>query len=535
MTRLRVPWTGQPPLGTAIDPYWVKRGLQLVFDGRRVVYSRSASTVQPATFTGGPKAKPSLKGIVTGFGTTSGTGTTDRIDSGILDSPKTGMRSIVAHVFANSTGSSGNALGRVFQNASGSGLANVGDEGVWFAAGGMSVVRSNSLLTGVQYSTTAAFPLGRWAVFGSSFLGDYPTNTAPLLFVDGVSVAVTTNQAATAAFTATTAMNVAFGNRADSTRGFDGQLGPVLIFDGYLTPQEHMLLSKNPWIVFMPLSRNVYADIPSAGGLTLTGQAVVAALGNVAPTIAVPVTGQAAVVALGSALPTVAAPLTGQAIVDGTGTVQPQITVALSGVGTALATGSVTAGISQAATGLGISTAQGSMSPAIDAPLSGSAVALATGSVVVPGDVTVALTGTGTALGLGTLTPVVQGQPGKSHTDLVIRQVLVDYYTKAFEKPVVTQAEAPKQVAVAKIVQKPAVKKQPAAVPVRSPIIEKLMATAVTDRQNLLYSVPVPKDLVTLALKSDTLNLDFSAFAKEQETLKRRREDEDLLLLATIL
>lgn len=255
----------QPQSGPFLpSPYWLARGLQMVFDGRRVVWSRRDSAGASVAKNGTPKNVTVPMGVVTGFGTTYGTGTTDRIDSGILDAPRTGMRSVVARLYANGTG--GGGLGRVFQSTSGSGLASAGDEGIWFASGGMSFVRSCSNLSGAQYTTASAFPTGRWATFGYSFLADYPTNTAPTLFVDGAAASVTTNQAATAAFTAGTAMNVGWGNRAsDSARGWDGMIGPVLIFDGYLTAQEHAQLAANPWQVFQPSNRTIFVPSVSSG------------------------------------------------------------------------------------------------------------------------------------------------------------------------------------------------------------------------------------------------------------------------------
>jgi len=259
--------TSQPPFGTPPDPYWVSRGLQIVYDGQRVAWSRDAPAVPFRALGGTPKFRNSPKGMVAGIGATYGTGTTNRIDSGTLKSPKSGMRSVVAHLFVNGTG--GGGFGRVFQNASGSGIANAGDEAVYLNSSGMLFVRTTSSLSGASYTTTAAFPTGRWATYGYSFLGDYPTNTLPLIAVDGLPItAITINAAAGSAFSANTSMNMSWGNRvSDSARSFDGMIGPVLIFDGYLTPQEHKLLSDNPWRVFAPLGRDLFFAIPTAGGV----------------------------------------------------------------------------------------------------------------------------------------------------------------------------------------------------------------------------------------------------------------------------
>lgn len=270
MGRLRTPWTSQPPLGTDIDPYWLARGLQLVFDGQRVVWNRKSGALQPRTLGGTPKTRKGPKGLVTGIGATYGTGTTDRIDSGTLDSPKTGMRSVVANLFVNGQG--GGNLGRVFQSTSGSGIANVGDEALYLNGGGLLFARQTSTLTGASYTTGTAFPTGRWATYGISFLGDYPTNTLPMVLIDGIfQTSITATQLAGAAFTAGTSMAMSWGNRSsDSARGFDGMIGPVLIFDGYLSEAEHRRLAENPWQVFAPIKRNLFFGVPAVGGQTLS-------------------------------------------------------------------------------------------------------------------------------------------------------------------------------------------------------------------------------------------------------------------------
>lgn len=269
----------QPQSGPFIpSAYWLSRGLQMVFDGRRVLWSRASSAPSAVTKGGTPKVKTVQTGLVSGFGTTYGTGTTDRIDSGRLASPTTGRRSVFVRVFAKSTG--GAAIGRVFQSTVGTGIATVGEEGIWFVSGGMAFSRVGSNLVVPQYRTTSAFPLNRWATFGYSFLGDYPTNTTPLMCVDGVPVAVSLATAATAAFSANTAMNVSWGNRADGTRGWDGMLDVGLVFDGYLSPDEHAELNANPWCVGESSSRqrlpsatsegSTYA--PTTGHLSLSGK-----------------------------------------------------------------------------------------------------------------------------------------------------------------------------------------------------------------------------------------------------------------------
>jgi hypothetical protein len=150
--------------------------------------------------------------------------------------------------------------------------------------------------------------------------------------------------------------------------------------------------------------------------------------------------------------------------------------------------------------------------------------------MVVPGDVTVALTGVGPAVGLGTLTPVItpDAQPGKSHTDLTVRQMLVDYYTVAFAK----KLEQPPQYAP---ISKPAIKvRREISESVEDlPAVRATRVAKVAERVIAKSSPAAVAALVQDALKFNTLVLDFQTFEREQA--RRRQEDEELLFIATIL
>jgi hypothetical protein len=236
----------------------------MVYNGRRVVWSRRNSTGANPTIIGGPKAVATPKGVFNGFGAAYGTGTTDRVDANaILDAPISGSRSVVAHLYANGQG--GGGLGRVFQNAVGAGNTGVGDEGLYLVStgvpGALQFLRECTNVSSGSYITGTAFPTGRWAVFGYSWLFDYPTNTVPFAAIDGVPITAngTGSFPATGTWTAGTSQGMAFGNRpTDSARVWDGMHGPVLIFDGYLTPQEHVLLVANPWQIFAPIARPIF-------------------------------------------------------------------------------------------------------------------------------------------------------------------------------------------------------------------------------------------------------------------------------------
>lgn len=362
------------------SPYWLSRGLQLVFDGRRVVWSRRSSAGHSVVNGGTPKAKAVPRGIATGFGTTYGTGTSDRVDSGVLDAPRTGMRSVVAHLFVNGQG--GGGLGRVFQNASGSGIANVGDEAVYLNGGGMLFVRTTSSLTGASYTTTPAFPTGRWAVFGISFMGDYPTNTPASMYIDGVSVPVTITQAAGAAFTANTVQSLSWGNRgSDSARGFDGMIGPTVVFDGNLSADEQVDLRDNPWQVGEQVTRRIWALLAGSGGgaVNLAADAAAVAAGTADLLKGVSLMGAALSVSTATAGLSHQVPLAASAVgqVSSTGQLSLTINFGATAVSSAVATALMALGKPLAAA----AAAQAAGTAALDVTAGGSAVNLAAAAV----------------------------------------------------------------------------------------------------------------------------------------------------------
>jgi hypothetical protein len=225
-----------------IKDYWLKKGLVLVFLGGRQVWSKFSPNNILLTATGGPKPNIGPFGSVIGFGTTHGTGTTDRADGGILPRPLSGWRSWVTHYYANSTG--GGGFGRICQDTGGGGSVI---EGI-ICSSGMSFLLFGSGGTG-QWAT-GSLSTGRWQSFGGTH-DQRTVNVVPALYLDGASVSVTTVTNASGSYN-TTPTNLGWGNRASSgDRGWDGLIGLTLFFDGALNAAEHATLSKNPNQIFV--------------------------------------------------------------------------------------------------------------------------------------------------------------------------------------------------------------------------------------------------------------------------------------------
>ena len=253
------PFVGQPQTPVQLSQKWLDRGLQFVNFGNGLFWSRDRGWFGRTSTAGGPKLQSSKYGVVTGFGAAYGSGTTDIVYAGKL--PRANLaRSWVGALYANSTGAAG--LGRVFQDVSGNGLSS-NTESVYY---GNTGILFNVLCNGIggQY-TVSSPPAQQWYTFGFSFLLDFPANPSPDMYIDGASVSVNVNQAANSTYGVGAVTDLAFGNRpSDSARSFDGMHGPMLWFDGYLTPQEHKSLNNNIWQIIA--DEDIYTFF-SAGGV----------------------------------------------------------------------------------------------------------------------------------------------------------------------------------------------------------------------------------------------------------------------------
>lgn len=267
----------RPPRGASYQPkhiiqplaYWRQRGLQMVFLGNRCVWNRDdQASGDPPTVVGGPKNNTGPYGVAQGFGPTYGTGLTDYLGGNKLSPPKAGGRSILSFFYAKTTG--GGGLGRVYQDASGSGLT-VGESfyisttpGVTFA-----FTDAGSTLTSA-WTPSFTVPTGRWCAVGIAVPFLPTVASTARAFLDGkfIASAANANGVGTGANAAT---NMTWGNRAaapGNERQFDGMIGPTLIFDGVLDDRDFADLSANPWMVFPETQRR---RIPATGGTpTLT-------------------------------------------------------------------------------------------------------------------------------------------------------------------------------------------------------------------------------------------------------------------------
>lgn len=248
--------TTQPSGPVPLDPYWLKRGLVLYDVGNGWIWTKKGGWQGTSSRVGPPKLQTTAKyGSVKGYGPTHGTGTTDRTDGPSLD-PASGIRSWLLFSYANGYG--GGNLGRIMQPAGKAGNT-IGDES-WY----ISSASSYEIL--YQRVTDAAN--GAWAISGAPVLGAWvgygfthdqrTVGQTPAMYKNGGVVSTSVVTASTGAYK-TSAITLDIGNRSTTgDRGWDGMLGPKLIFDhpvSGLSAAEHKTLFENPHQVALLAAR----------------------------------------------------------------------------------------------------------------------------------------------------------------------------------------------------------------------------------------------------------------------------------------
>ncbi len=277
----------RPQEGPSSDPgqpadYWINRGLVYLVESNGVIWTRKgrASRIIGA---GGPKLVPTKLGMAMGFGPTHGTGTTDRVDGKTL-ARSAGFRSFVSFSYAVSTG--GGGFGRISQPLGTAGPT--ADDEAWYINGTTSKFqynRINSAGSGGAWHIAGSAVTGAWKCYGVTHDQTAVGNT-PALYEDGYLATTTVITASTGSYSVA-AYTPTFGNRStDSLRGWDGLLGPQIIFDhpyAGLTAAEHKWLAEDPARIYEtpPVRVNWFAQVanaaqsvvPSVGSIAITGYA----------------------------------------------------------------------------------------------------------------------------------------------------------------------------------------------------------------------------------------------------------------------
>ena len=259
--------TTQPSGPVPLDPYWLKRGLVLYDVGNGWIWTKKGGWQGTSSRVGPPRLQTTAKyGAVKGYGPTYGVGTTDRTDGPSLD-PASGIRSWLLFSYANGYG--GGNLGRIMQPAGKAGNT-IGDES-WYISSASSYEILYQRVTDAAngaWAISGAPVLSAWVGYGSTHDQRTVGNT-PAMYKNGAVVSTSVVAASTGNYQ-TASITLDIGNRStDGIRGWDGMLGPKLIFDhpiSGLSAAEHKLLFENPHRVALMASRRNTAT----SGVTLT-------------------------------------------------------------------------------------------------------------------------------------------------------------------------------------------------------------------------------------------------------------------------
>lgn len=256
-----LPWNRQPKGGIAPRIDWsnpITNGLVYADPGQ---FGRNLVTGQQSSALTGTKVQGSVSGLVRGFGSTFGTGSTDANVTSLTTNAT--HRTYIARAMRNGAG--GGGLGRILDKRTGGAQSEL-----IFWSNGIS-----QLQYGRVYTTTngqwdfpvGTLPVGTPQVIGISYDSGSTTND-PVFYVNGARQTLTESSAPSGTPVGNSDAYV-IGNRTnDNARNWDGWIGEVLIWDRILSPAEVLLVSQNPWQIFAP--QIIWIDSPASGGATIT-------------------------------------------------------------------------------------------------------------------------------------------------------------------------------------------------------------------------------------------------------------------------
>jgi hypothetical protein len=183
-----------------------------------------------------------------GFGTTDAGNTNSYFTGAVLPGITKGARSGIAVILPRSAG--GGNIGRVFNNAAGTGIDVANSEGLWMDASNRLLITACATTGTCQIGFTG-ITLGVWQTVGFSqdrtVINSIPTS----FYINGAaSTGVGVNATNSGSFTSAP-QNITIGNRpSDTARTWDGQIALIAYFDRLLSNGELASLTTNPWQIF---------------------------------------------------------------------------------------------------------------------------------------------------------------------------------------------------------------------------------------------------------------------------------------------
>lgn len=249
---LRFPWTTQPDASTPIDrANPLSKNLSLAFiGGQSRIFNPATNGRNTVT---GSKIQTTQGGQVSGFNTTYGTGTTDRIDTSLTaDSQK---RSWFARVYLSSYVNS-----RIF---------DIGNNASAIGGNNLASVLVSCAYSGGQtplYGYNPAPPLNTWVDLLITW--DRSGTNLPIVYTDGVEQGLTnTGTLPSGTYTIQTTPLI-IGNRADNARCLPGMVECAYVWDRILSPAEAVALTRNRYQLYQPIQRTIWVPAAAGGAFT---------------------------------------------------------------------------------------------------------------------------------------------------------------------------------------------------------------------------------------------------------------------------
>lgn len=287
-----------------------------------------------------------------------------------------------------------------------SGLAAGGDIGIVKA--GVALLSTLSLTSGVPYAMVTSH---------NTASGDYY-----ILLRNMTTGAITTaTQTETSSASASSTGSACIGCfRTDFNGAWNGDIFMNVMSFEYLPRAAADAWLKNPWAIFKPLPRRIWAAAASASpdrtaalignagtgspgttGVThdqaLTGNAATGAVGTVSPALSIGITNNVGTGSVGTVAPSLSVPITGNAGTGAVGNVsrdQGDVTLPVTGNEAAGSPGTVSPALSVGITNNVATGSVGTLAPDLAVSLSGNAATGAVGNVTATGgEVVVAITG----------------------------------------------------------------------------------------------------------------------------------------------
>ena len=240
-----LPWTSQPQEAV---------GLNLSHPCAGMVRGYSDvinSSTQPVIV--GTRVIVQKTGLMRGYYSTLGAGTTDKLDTGITGTNPAG----VSYLLIGSQLSVAGGYGRIFtQN----------DQHFWTATASQNL--SFYLSSGSPYWTIPQLTSVP-TVNVITYAGD---TSDPKMWRDGVAQTVVYESGTRSGVIRNISQSIFLGNRAAGDRGHDGSIGLFIPFDGVLSDSDAASLSADPCQLLAPQS--IWVPVSAGGGgstVTLTG------------------------------------------------------------------------------------------------------------------------------------------------------------------------------------------------------------------------------------------------------------------------